>query len=230
MNKLISGMNYSETWEWIKDCVKKARDVGMKVNGVLTGIFSPPAPEEIGTNIMERAFEFCERLLEIGVDDIEHPDHLGEATPDKTYEYFTKVMSIFPDSKLHVFHVHDSRGMGLACYFSAIQAGITRFETTLGGLGGWPASFVDGIPVAGLKGVVEVSRHPGLVSTEDFLVMLDGMGIKTDINVDKILELGRMVEKIVNRQLWSLCLGTGERVGSGKVPKDVQEELKTAKR
>lgn len=230
MNKLVIGMNYPETWEWIEDCVKKARDLGMKMNAVLTGIFSPPVPEEAGVNLMERALEFCVRLLEIGVHDIEHPDHLGEATPDKTYEYFMRVMERFPDPKLHIFHVHDSRGMGLGCYFAALQAGITRFETTLGGLGGWPASFVDGVPVTGLKGLVEVSRRSGLVSTEDFLVMLDGMGIKTDINIDKLFELGRMTEKIVGRQLWSLCLGTADRPGSGKVPKEFQAELKTERR
>lgn len=230
MNKIVIGMNYNETWEWIKDCVQKARNLGMKVNGVMTGIFSPPAPEEAGINLMERALEFCGRLLEIGVDDIEHPDHLGEATPDKTYEYFTAVMEKFPDPKLHVFHIHDARGIGLACYFSAMQTGITRFETTLGGLGGWPASFVDRVPVGGLKGLVEVSRRPGLVSTEDFLVMLDGMGVKPDIDIDKVLDLGRLVEKIVGRQLWSFCLGAGDRPGSGKVPKEVQEKLKTERR
>lgn len=230
LNKIVIGMNYSDTWEWIADTVKKARELGIKVNAVLTGIFSPPAKEDGGVNTMERALEFCGRLLEMGVDDIEHPDHLGEATPEKTYEYFRKVMERFPDPKLHVFHVHDSRAMGLACYLASMQAGITRFETTLGGLGGWPANFVDGIPVSGLKGLVEVSRHPGLVSTEDFLIMLDGMGIETGLDVEKVLELGRIVEKMVGRQLWSLCLGTEERPGSGRVQKEFQEELKTEKR
>ena len=229
LNKLVLGMDYAETWKWITDTVKRARDLGVKVNGVLTGIFSPPPREEAGINLMERALEFCDKLLEIGIDDLEHPDHLGEATPDKTYGYFLRVLEKFPDPKLHVFHIHDARGLGLACYLSAMEVGVTRFETTLGGLGGWPANFVDGVPVTGLKGVVEVSRHPGLVSTEDFLVMLNGMGIETDIDVDKVLELGRMVEKIVGRQLWSFCLGTGERRGSGKVPK-VQEEMRAERR
>lgn len=230
LNRMVLGMNYDETWHWVKDCVKKAHGFGMKVNVFLTGIFSPPAPEEKGIDLMGRALEFTDKLLDFGVDDIEHPDHLGEATPDKTYEYFVRVMEKYPDPKLHVFHIHDARGMGLACYLSAMQAGITRFETTLGGLGGWPASFVEGVPVAGLKGLVEVSRRPGLVSTEDFLVMLDGMGIKTYIDIDKVLELGKLVEKIVGRRLWSLCLGMEDRPGSGRVPKEVQEELKTERR
>jgi hydroxymethylglutaryl-CoA lyase len=139
-------------------------------------------------------------------------------------------MEKFPDPKLHVFHVHDSRGMGLACYFAALQTGIRRFEATMGGLGGWPANFIDGVPVPGLKGLVEVSRRPGLVSTEDLVVMLEGMSIATGLDVDKILDLGRLVEKIVGRELWSTVLGTGQRPGSGKIPREVQEELKTESR
>jgi hydroxymethylglutaryl-CoA lyase len=222
MNKIVVGMDYPETWRWIEETVERAHQLDMKVNVFLTGIFSPPDPEERDVNRFDRALEFVDRLLTAGVDDIEHPDHLGEATPTQTLEYFHKVFQKYPDPKLHVFHIHDSRAMGLACYFAAMQVGVTRFETTLGGLGGWPANFVDGVPVPGLIGLTEVSRRPGLVSTEDFLVMLDAMDIETGVDIDKILELGRMVERIVDRQLWSLCLGTGERPGSRRVPK-VQE-------
>ena len=218
-NKTVVGMNYDETWKWVEETVKKAHQLDMKVNVFLTGIFSPPDPDEKGVNLVDRALEFIDRLLDMGVDDIEHPDHMGEATPDETYRYFKKVFEKFPDPKLHVFHIHDARGMGLACYFAAMQLGVSRFETTLGGLGGWPANFVNGVPVPGLIGLTEVSRRPGLVSTEDFLVMLEGMGIQIDIDIDKVMNLGRMLEKIVDRKLWSFCLGTGEKPGSGRVPK-----------
>jgi hydroxymethylglutaryl-CoA lyase len=227
-NKTVVGMNYAETWKWIEDTVRAAHDLNMKVNVFLTGIFSPPDPKEGEVDLVGRALEFTDRLLEMGVDDIEHPDHMGEATPDRVYTYFQQVFQKYPDPKRHVFHIHDARGMGLACYLAAMHMGVTRFETTLGGLGGWPANFVDDVPVPGLIGLKEVSRRPGLVSTEDFLVMLDGMGIGTGIDLAKVLELGQMVEKIVGRQLWSLCLGTAKRPGSGPVSK--VQEYKTDKR
>jgi hydroxymethylglutaryl-CoA lyase len=179
-------------------------------------------------DLVGRALEFTDRLLGMGVDDIEHPDHLGEAVPDKVYDYFVRVMEKHPNPDYHVFHVHDARGMGIACYFAAMQAGINRFETTIGGLGGWPANFVDGTPVAGLIGLAEVARRPGLVSTEDFVVMLDAMGIETGIDVDKVLRLGRIVERIVGRQLWSFCLGNEGLPGSGRKPK--AQEYKTEER
>lgn len=223
LNKLVMGLNYEETWKWIAETVKNAHALDMKVNVFLTGIFSPPDPEEKEHNLIGRALEFMDRLFDVGVDDIEHPDHMGECTPDKTIEYFERVLDKYPDPDLHIFHIHDSRGMGLACYFAALQLGIRRFEATLGGLGGWPANFVNNQPVPGLKGLRETSRRSGLVSTEDLLVMFDGMGIESGIDVENVLALGEMTEKIVGRQLWSLVLGTGERrPGSGIVPK-IQE-------
>ncbi|HUV59875.1 MAG TPA: hypothetical protein VMW09_07155 [Desulfatiglandales bacterium] len=229
LNKVVLGMNYAETWKWIDETVKNAHKLNMKVNIFLTGIFSPPDPEERDVNLVERTLEFIDKLLDFGVDDIEHPDHLGEAVPNKVYGYFIHIFKKYPDPNFHIFHVHDARGIGLACYVAAMQAGVTRFETTMGGLGGWPANFIDGVPVPGLIGLTEVARRPGLVSTEDFLVMLDGMEIETGIDVDKVIELGIMVERIVGRQLWSFCLGTGwGRPGAGRIPKI--QEYKTEKR
>ncbi len=228
LNKVVLGMNYPDTWRWIEETVYQAHQLGMKVNVFLTGIFSPPDPEEAQVDRVARTLEFIDRLLAMGVDDIEHPDHLGEASPNRVYDYFDRVFEKFPDPRLHIFHIHDARGTGLACYFAALQQGVTRFETTLGGLGGWPANFVDGVPVPGVMGLTEVSRRPGLVSTEDLVIMLDGMEIETGIDIDKVMDLGRMVERIAGRELWSFCLGTGERPGAGPIPK--MQEYKTEKR
>ncbi len=216
-NKLVSGLDYPQTWAWIDKSLRIAHQMNMKVNVFMTGIYSPPSLS--GKSPLEEGIEFIDRLLDMGVDDIEHPDHSGEVTPDKVYNYFVRVMEKHPDPQQHTFHIHDARGMGLACYFSAMMTGVTRFETCLGGLGGWPSPFVNGVPTGGLKWVTEVARRPGLVSTEDFLVMLDGMNIETGINVEKVLNLGKWVEKIIGRELASFCLGRGERPGAGRVPK-----------
>ncbi len=226
-NKTVMGMTYDETWNWIGETVKQAHALDMKVNVFLTGIFSPPDPREGEVDLVGRALDFMDRLLDMGVNDIEHPDHMGEAAPHQVAAYFTRVFERQPDPNLHIFHVHDARGMGLACYLAALQAGVNRFETTLGGLGGWPANFVDGVPVPGLIGLKEVSRRPGLVSTEDFLVMLDAFGLETGIDLVKTLDLGRMVERIVGRKLWSFCLGTADRPGSGPLPKHQRYETES---
>jgi hydroxymethylglutaryl-CoA lyase len=112
---------------------------------------------------------------------------------------------------LHIAHFHSTRGWGLANVLAALQAGITHFESTLGGLGGQPANFVDGVPVAGTgdyyysdPGIV------GLVSTEDMVVvMMDEMRIDTGVDLDKLLAVGRMFERIIGRRLRSECVHTG---------------------
>lgn len=126
------------------------------------------------------------------------------------------IMDTMPDPSRHVAHFHVTRGWGLANVLAALQAGITHFESTLGGIGGQPANFVDGVPVAGTgKYYYEDPTITGLVCTEDMVVMMDEMGIDTGLDVDRVLETGRMVERIVGRRLRSEC------AHSGRIPKSL---------
>jgi len=98
----------------------------------------------------------------------------------------------------------------LANVLAALQAGITHYEGTMGGIGGQPANFVDGVPVAGTGSYYYVDPSiVGLVCMEDMVVMMDEMGIDTGVDVDKVLEIGQWVEKIVGRRLRSECVRTG---------------------
>ena len=69
-NRTVVGMTYEETWKWIKETVEEAHRLRMKVNVFLTGIFCPPDPEEGHVDLVGRAIEFMDRLLDMGVDDI----------------------------------------------------------------------------------------------------------------------------------------------------------------
>jgi hydroxymethylglutaryl-CoA lyase len=120
------------------------------------------------------------------------------------------VMDAMPDPNLHIAHFHVTRGWGLANVLAALQAGITHFESTLGGTGGQPANFVDGSPVAGTgKYYYADPNIVGLCATEDMAVMMDEMGIDTGVDVDRVLEIGRMQERILGRRLRSECINTG---------------------
>jgi hydroxymethylglutaryl-CoA lyase len=165
---------------------------------------------------MKDAVTFTKRWLEIGADDIEHADHDGSASPDRVYKYYSMLLDALPDTSLHIAHFHTTRGWGLANVLAALQAGITRYESTLGGIGGQPANFVDGVPVSGTgKYYYKDPNAVGLVSTEDMLVMMDEMGIETGIDIDRVLELGKMTEKIIGRKLRS------ETVNMGRIPKSL---------
>jgi hydroxymethylglutaryl-CoA lyase len=209
--KKNSGLNHDEYWAEAERCIRKAHDAGIRVNGTVSTIWGCPME---GPTRLEDAVTFTKRFLEIGADDIEHADHDGSAPPNKVYEYYSMILDAIPDTTKHIAHFHVTRGWGLANVLAALQAGIVRYESTLGGIGGQPANFFDGYPVSGTgRYYYQDPNNVGLVCTEDLVVMLDEMGIETGIDVDRILNAGRMTERIVGRRLRS------ETIKSGRIPK-----------
>lgn len=213
-----SGTTLPVYWEEAKRCIEKAKDVGIKMNGTVSTIWGSPIS---GPTKLEEAVEFAKRWLEIGAYDIEHADHDGSAPPNKVYEYFSMVLKEMPDPKLHIAHFHVTRGWGTANCLAALQAGMQIFEATMGGLGGQPANFLDGVPVPGTGAYYY--RDPnvvGLQCIEDMVVMMDEMGIDTGIDVDRLLDLGTMLEKTVGRRLRS------EAILNRRIPKEPREEYR----
>jgi len=210
-NLVNAGRTIPEHWANIEKWLQWSKDAGIKFSVSISTIWGCPI---VGPVPMEWAVDFSERLVKMGVDDVVHADHDGQAPPNLVYEYFSKVLDADPNPERHGAHFHVTRGWGLANVIAAMQAGIYCFDTTMGGLGGQPANFVDGVPVTGTgKYYHDAPGRTGLVCTEDMVVMLDGMGIETGIDVDRILTLGKMVERIIGRQL------RAESVTSGKLPK-----------
>lgn len=206
-HRVNSGLSLEEYWKMCETYIPKIHDAGIKVCGTVSTIWGCPIE---GPTDMKQALAFSRRWLEIGADDIEHADHDGSAPPNRVYDYFAMMMDAIPDPTKHVAHFHVTRGWGLANVLAALQAGITHFESTLGGIGGQPANFFDGTPVTGTGEYYYADPTiTGLVSTEDMAVMLDEMGIDTGLDVDKVLETGRTVERIVGRRLRSECAHTG---------------------
>ncbi len=211
--KKNSGLNLADYWKMSEEYIKKAIDAGIKVNGTVSTIWGCPIE---GPTEMSKAVEFTKRWLDIGASDVEHADHDGSASPDRVYEYFSMILGAIPDTSKHIVHLHTTRGWGLANILAALQAGMTHYESSMGGTGGQPANFVSGVPVTGTG--TYYYKEPnlaGLVSTEDMAVMMDEMGIDTGIDLDKVLEIGNMVEKILGRRLRS------ETIKSGRIPKSL---------
>jgi hydroxymethylglutaryl-CoA lyase len=209
--KRNSGYDLKQYWKMAEEYVAKARDAGIAVNGTVSTIWGCPIE---GPTEMSKAVEFAQRWLDIGASDVEHADHDGSASPDRVYRYFSMLMDAFGKPDKHIVHFHVTRGWGLANVLAALQAGMTNFEGTLGGTGGQPANFVDGVPVSGTGDYYyDDPNIVGLVSTEDMVVMMDEMGIDTGLDIDKVLEIGRMTERILGRRLRS------ETIRNGRIPK-----------
>jgi hydroxymethylglutaryl-CoA lyase len=208
-----SGISLDEYWKMAEKYVPMAREAGLKVNGTVSTIWGCPIE---GPTDMKDAIKFAKRWFEIGVNDVEHADHDGSASPDRVYEYYSMLLEAIPRPEKQIVHFHTTRGWGLANVLAALQAGMVNFESTMGGIGGQPANFVSGVPVAGTGSYYYKDPNiVGLVSTEDMVVMMDEMGIDTGLDVDKILEIGQMVERIVGRRLRS------EAIRNGRIPKSM---------
>lgn len=208
-----SGLELEKYWKMAEKYIPLAHDAGIKVNGTVSTIWGCPIE---GPTRMETAIDFTKRWLDIGADDVEHADHDGSASPDRVYRYFSMLMDTIPNPQKHIVHFHTTRGWGLANVLAALQAGMTNYESSMGGIGGQPANFIDGVPVAGTGSYYY--KDPGitgLVSTEDMVVMMDEMGIETNLDIDRILETGKMVERIVGRRLRS------EAIRTGRIPKEL---------
>ncbi|MEK5039436.1 hydroxymethylglutaryl-CoA lyase [Sporosarcina sp. FSL K6-3457] len=126
----------------------------------------------------------CQRFTAFGVDELSVADTIGMANPQESYSLFHTLKQELPNILLTA-HFHDTRKMAMANIFAALQAGIDRFDTSAGGLGGCP--FAPGAT--------------GNVATEDVVHMLDTLGIQTGIDVKKVCEAVQVIAPHVSRPI-----------------------------
>ncbi len=212
-HKKNSGLSLDDYWKMCEKWIPLAKEAGLKVNGTVSTIWGCPIE---GPTDLNKAIEFTQRWFDIGASDVEHADHDGSASPDRVYQYYSMLQEKVGKTEKQIVHFHTTRGWGLANVLAALQAGMTNYESTLGGIGGQPANFVDGVPVSGTGAYYYKDPNlVGLVSTEDMVVMMDEMNIETGIDIDRLLEIGIMNEKIVGRRLRS------ESIKNGRIPKEL---------
>jgi hydroxymethylglutaryl-CoA lyase len=138
--------------------------------------------------------------LAIGRDaglDIRHlsiADSMGWATPQRVARVIGAVREKWPDHSL-ALHLHDTRGLGIACAYEGLRLGVAHFDAAVGGLGG--------CPFAGHPGA------PGNIATEELVLLCAEMGIETGIDLDALMEAGRLAERIVGHPLPSAALRSG---------------------
>ncbi|MBC2711869.1 MAG: pyruvate carboxyltransferase [Desulfosarcina sp.] len=208
-----SGTTLPDYWQECERAIKKCNDAGMVMCGTVSTIWGSPIG---GATDMKDAVEFAKRWLEIGAHDIEHADHDGSASAADVYRYFSMVLDEIPDPRLHIAHFHETKRVAAASVLAALQAGIINFEATLGGLGGQPANFLDDCPVKGTGDYYyDDPRYVGLVTLEDTLVQIDEMGIAHGWNVDRVLWLGKQLEKTIGRRLRSEAVINGRTLKEG---------------
>ena len=121
-------------------------------------------------------------------------DTMGWATPARIERVIGEVRSRWPDITL-ALHLHDTRGLAVANAHAALKMGVTRYDSTAGGLGGCPFA---GQPKAA-----------GNICTEELVLLCEEMGIETGVDLDRLIEVGRIAEEIVGHQLPSELIHAG---------------------
>ena len=113
-------------------------------------------------------------------------DTMGWANPEQIKRTVCTIQDKWPELQIHL-HLHDTRGLGLANVYAALQEGLWEFDTAIGGLGGCPFAAVKGAP--------------GNISTEDVAFLCEQMGIDTGLQLEALVECAKLAEKIVGREL-----------------------------
>lgn len=181
INKSISG-----TYPVLKEVIEAAKQEGKRVTGYVSTVFDCPYEGRIAPDQVMRVLD---QLIAYGVDDISLGDTIGSAVPSQVEMLLDPIITRFPKEKI-IMHFHDTRGMAIANIMTSLNYGITRFDTSIGGLGGCPYA-----PGAA-----------GNVATNDVLYLLHGLGIKTGIQDKKIQDASIFIQNKLGKKLPSRSL------------------------
>ncbi len=169
-----------------------ARGEAVPVTAVIVTAFGCPYEGRVPIHAV---LDLAVRLESMGIADITLGDTVGVANPLQVAE-MVKAFRLNASMVRVGLHFHDNRGTALTNLLAGVISGCTRFETALGGIGGSPFS-----PGAG-----------GNLATEDAVYCLQEMGIKTGIDLDRLMEASRFLEKIVGHPVPSRVYRSGGRM------------------
>lgn len=186
-NQRNVGMTIAQSLSEIEQVAAIARDAGTELDVVVSCAFGSPYEGEIAESDVER---LCVACREAGADRLTLADTTGMATPRGVWEVLARTG---PDVGLHF---HETRGTGLVNVLAALQVGVVRFDTSIGGLGGSP--FATGAA--------------GNVATEGVVHLTDDLGIDNGVDLEALLALGPGLAESVGHPLPSPLLAAGPRI------------------
>jgi hydroxymethylglutaryl-CoA lyase len=169
------------TFASFEETIGPARELGMKVRGYVSTVWGCPYEGDVDP---DRPIAFARRLLDMGCYQVSLGDTIGVATPSQTARLVKRMLGEVAPQRI-ALHMHDTRGTALANILVGLELGIRDFDASVGGLGGCPYA-----PGAA-----------GNCATEDLVYMLHGMGIGTGIDLERLVEAGKVAESLVGRKL-----------------------------
>ena len=170
--------------------ISLARGGPVRVSGTVATAFGCPFEGEVPVS---RVLWAVERYLALGLQGIALADTTGMANPHQVSELLSAVQTAFPQAPLTV-HFHDTRHMGFANVLAALDAGVGRFDSSLGGIGGCP--FAPGAS--------------GNICTEDLVHMLEAMGVPTGVDLDALLAVARDLPGLLGHEVAGQIIKAGK--------------------
>ncbi len=171
----------SQSLQNLKAVAEVANREGISLRGYISTVFGSPFGDEVK---LQKVKEIIDAYLEMGVSEISLGDTIGIADPVQVKAILSELLTRY-DHDLFALHFHDTYGRALANIFAALELGITKYDSAIGGLGGCPYA-----PGAS-----------GNVSTNDLVNFLHRLGVQTNIDEDKLFTATRFLQQAINRQL-----------------------------
>ena len=168
-----------ESLQKFEPVIEKAHAHNMRVRGYVSCVMGCPYEGEIAPNAVSKV---SKQLLDMGCYEISLGDTIGTGTPVATQRLLDSVLTVLSVDDVAV-HFHDTYGQALVNIYAALQYGVASIDSAVAGLGGCPYA----------KGA------SGNVATEDVLYMLNGMGIETNIDMQKLLLATDFISKVINK-------------------------------
>ncbi len=169
----------AESLARIAELMPVAKKHNLRVRGYISCVLGCPYEGDISPHAVA---DLAEKLIQLGCYEISLGDTIGVGTPKKTAAMLETVMKKIPVEKLAV-HFHDTYGQALANIYVALEHGVSVIDSSVSGLGGCPYA----------KGA------SGNVASEDVLYMLNGMGIETGVDLEKLIAVGQFISGFLKR-------------------------------
>ena len=169
----------SESVERFRPVLEAAQKNSVRVRGYISCVLGCPYQGEVP---LENVVNLAENMLEMGCYEISLGDTIGIGTPLQAKKMVETVAEKVPVSNL-ALHFHDTRGQALANIYACLELGVSVIDASVSGLGGCPYA----------------QGASGNVATEDVVYMLHGIGIKTGVDIEKLIETGRFISDVFGR-------------------------------
>src|SRR5690606_14742583 len=176
----------TDQWKNIKDMVAAAGGQ-YRLVGTISMAFGCPFEGQVSESAV---LQDVEKFSNAGVQLVALGDTTGMAVPATTQRLFAAVIREFPQV-VPVAHFHDSRGTGMVNYLAAYESGVRYFDCSMGGVGGHPTKVKYG------------GGFTGNVCTEDWVNLLESMGVDTGVDLQRLLDASAYCESVLGRALHS---------------------------